>query len=104
MKIIQASSFTRTSSWDALDIANIEGASIRLHWADKPYIWHKNDGDEVFVVLDGQVDMHFRENGVERQVLLSVGDVCYLSQGEEHVANPLNGVARILVVERQGSI
>ena len=25
--------------------------------------WHVNDGEEVFAVMDGEVDMHYRENG-----------------------------------------
>ena len=33
---------------------------MRLHWTDQPYTWHVNDGPEVFVVLDGAVDMHYR--------------------------------------------
>ncbi|HAT1945325.1 TPA: cupin, partial [Legionella pneumophila] len=50
MQIIKSSLFTGDFTWQALDIAQISDASIRLHWADQPYIWHKNDGDEVFVV------------------------------------------------------
>lgn len=104
MEIINVLSFTPAKAWSAVDIAQIEGASIRLHWADKPYIWHKNDGDEIFVVLDGQIDMHYRKDNVEHQCLLKVGDICYLHQGEEHVAHPKDGAARILVIEKSGSI
>lgn len=32
------------------------------------YKWHVNDGEEVFAVMDGEVDMHYRENGEERIV------------------------------------
>ncbi|MNJ79999.1 hypothetical protein D3C77_782220 [compost metagenome] len=55
------------------------------------------------MVLDGEVEMHYREQGAERQVLLGVGDIFYAEVGCEHVAHP-RGVARILVVEREGSI
>ena len=104
MKVINILSFTGKNSWDALDIAEIEGATVRLHWADGPYIWHKNDGDEIFVVLDGQVRMDYLDNNIEYHKILNPGDICYLKIGEEHVAHPQNGAARILVVEKKGSI
>ncbi|VVO17765.1 cupin domain-containing protein [Pseudomonas fluorescens] len=103
MKIIRSKSFTGTHAWAALPIANMNGITTRLHWTDQPYQWHTNDGQEVFVVLDGQVRMHYREDGVEQVALLEVGDIFYASVGTEHVAHPL-GPARILVVESQGSV
>lgn len=103
MKIIRSQSFTADRAWGALDIANMNGITTRLHWTDQPYKWHINDGQEVFVVLDGQVHMHYREEGLEKVVVLSVGDIFYASVGTEHVAHPL-GVARILVIESEGSV
>ncbi len=51
------------------------GTTTRLHWTDQPYRWDVNDGEEVFAVLDGTVDMHYRESGIEHVVALTVGDV-----------------------------
>lgn len=79
------------------------GITTRLHWTDQPYKWHINDGEEIFVVLDGSVNMLYRENGEEKAVKLDVGDIFYASIGTEHVAHPI-GEARILVVEKEGSI
>lgn len=53
MKIIRGKDFTGSRAWEALDIANMDGITTRLHWTDQPYRWHVNDGEEVFVVLDG---------------------------------------------------
>ncbi|KAE9642070.1 cupin domain-containing protein [Pseudomonas sp. PB106] len=103
MKIIRSKSFTAERAWGALDIANMNGITTRLHWTDQPYKWHVNDGEEVFVVLDGEVMMHYRENGEEKRVQLDVGDIFYASVGTEHVAHP-QGVARILVIESEGSV
>ncbi|MEK1841415.1 cupin [Pseudomonas frederiksbergensis] len=103
MKIIRSKSFTGDRAWAALDIANMNGITTRLHWTDQPYKWHINDGQEVFVVLDGQVQMRYREEGQEKETLLEVGDIFYASVGTEHVAHPL-GVARILVIETEGSV
>ncbi len=57
------------------------------------YKWHINDGEEVFVVLDG----------VEQSSTLVVGDIFYASIGTEHVAHP-RGEARVLVIESEGSV
>ena len=103
MQIIRSRDFTADRAWGAVSIANMNGITTRVHWTDEPYKWHVNDGEEVFVVLDGTVDMHYREDGVESVVTLSVGDVFFAQVGCEHVAHP-RGEARVLVVERAGSV
>ncbi|WP_297839775.1 cupin domain-containing protein [Pseudomonas sp.] len=103
MKIIRSKDFTGDRAWAALDIANMNGITTRLHWTDQPYKWHVNDGQEVFAVLDGRVEMHFKENGVQRSTMLETGDIFYASVGTEHVAHPI-GPARVLVVEHEGSV
>lgn len=103
MKIIRSSEFTADRAWDALDIANMGGITTRLHWTDQPYIWHVNDGEEVFAVLDGRVEMKYRIDGVEHSAILGTGDVFHATPGTEHLAQPI-GAARILVIEREGSV
>ncbi len=85
----------------ALDIANFSGTTVRLHWTDQPYIWHINDGQEVFAVMDGQVAMHVKVDGEEQIIMLNAGDIFYAGVGCEHVAHP-QGAARILVIEKKG--
>jgi mannose-6-phosphate isomerase-like protein (cupin superfamily) len=102
MKVIRSANFKAGRAWGALDIANMNGTATRLHWTDQPYKWHTNDGEEVFAVLHGVVDMHYREGGVERVVALNPGDIFFAEIGCEHVAHP-RGEARILVVEEEGS-
>jgi mannose-6-phosphate isomerase-like protein (cupin superfamily) len=75
----------------------------KAHWTDEPYVWHVNDGTEVFVVLHGAVDMHYRVGGREGIQRLTPGQVCVAEPGDEHVAYTRPG-ARILVVEKRGSV
>jgi mannose-6-phosphate isomerase-like protein (cupin superfamily) len=103
LRVVRSKAFTATRAWGAEDIARIDGATVRLHWTDRPYRWHVNDGEEVFAVLDGKVDMYYREFGTERIVTLEAGDVFFANIGCEHVAHP-HGEARVLVVERAVSI
>ena len=103
MKIIRSKEFTADRPWGALDIANMNGITTRLHWTDQPYKWHVNDGEEVFVVLDGRVEMRYRADGLEKSTTLDTGDIFYASVGTEHVAHPM-GQARFLVIETAGSV
>ena len=103
MKIIHSKDFTASRAWGALDIANMNGITTRLHWTNEPYKWHVNDGEEVFAVPTGNVEMRYRLNGEELSTLLQAGDIFHATVGTEHVAHPI-GEARILVVEREGSV
>ena len=103
MKIFESKKFTGEKAWEAIDIASMNGITTRIHWTDAPYKWHINDGEEVFAVLDGEVEMRYRENGAEKSVRLKTGDVFFAETGCEHVAHPI-GEARILVIEKEGSV
>lgn len=103
MKIFRSKDFTGKRAWEALLVTAMNGITIRLHWTDEPYQWHVNDGEEVFAVMDGTVEMRYREKGEEKQILLESGDIFYAGIGDEHVAHP-HGEARILVIEKEGSV
>lgn len=102
MKLIDPQGFRATRPWGSLDIAKIDGATVRLHWTDQPYHWHINDGVEVFVLLDGEVKMHYREDGKEKVFHMKAGEIFHAEVGDAHFAEPV-GEARILVVEREDS-
>ena len=68
--IDDVASFCADEAWGAREVAEFDGVTERLHWTDKPYRWHVNAGTEVFVVLAGEVDMRYRQDGEERSVRL----------------------------------
>ena len=103
MKIYHSDSFTAEKAWGALDLERIEQATVRLHWTNEPYIWHVNEGPEIFVVLSGTVEMHVRKQTGEEIYRLARGDIFHAEVGDEHKASPL-GEARILVIEQAGSV
>lgn len=103
MKLVEAHQFTGQRAWDALPLARIDDVTVRLHWTDQPYVWHVNDGEEIFAVLDGVVDMHARVDGAECVHRMVAGSIFHAEPGDAHRAVPI-GAARILVVERAGSI
>ena len=103
MKLIDPQKFQADRPWGALNIAKFDGVTVRLHWTDQPYRWHVNDGSEVFVVVAGEVDMHYREDGGEKVTRMKAGEIFYAGEGDAHFAAPV-GEARVLVIERAGSI
>ena len=47
--------------------------------------------------------MRYKIENVKHERVLTVGDICYLRQGEEQLALPIGGPARILVIEKERS-
>lgn len=104
MQLTRPREFVADRAWGSLPIERFNGATtVKLHWTDQPYRWHVNAGPEVFVVLDGEVEMRTRKDGVETRLHLAAGDILHIGEGETHVAHPL-GAARVLVIEIDGSI
>jgi mannose-6-phosphate isomerase-like protein (cupin superfamily) len=103
MRYFRSSDFRAERAWGAQDITELNGVSVRMHWTNEPYKWHVNDGEEVFAVLDGAVDMHVKKDGVVWIIPLKAGDVFHAEVGDEHLAHPV-GEARILVIEKAGSV
>lgn len=100
---LDTDSFIADRAWGSRLIGEIDGVTIRLHWTDSPYKWHVNDGPEVFVVVAGSVDMHYRHDGGEKVQRLEAGQIFFADDGDAHVAHPV-GEARVLVVERKDSV
>ena len=40
MKVIRSKQYTAGRAWGAINIANMNGITTRLHWIDSPYRWH----------------------------------------------------------------
>lgn len=102
MQKFDAASLTGPEDWSGPTLTGIGGAAVKLRWVNAPFRWHRNDGPELFLVLDGEVDMHVRSAPeAETEVLrLGPGQMVWVEDGEEHIAHP-RGEARVLVVERE---
>jgi mannose-6-phosphate isomerase-like protein (cupin superfamily) len=57
---------------------------------------------EVFAVMDGVVDMHYRDECGEHVEKLTPGRIFVADVGDQHLAVP-RGAARILVIEERDS-
>jgi mannose-6-phosphate isomerase-like protein (cupin superfamily) len=67
-------------------IGRVNDYDVKIAHASGEHVWHVHaDTDEFFLVLDGQFDIALRdEDGSERSVSLSAGDVFVVPRGTEH--------------------
>ena len=67
--------------WHPRIVAELNGQHVRLVKFQGEFDWHKHDGeDELFLVLDGQFRMEFRD----RSVQLAEGEMIVVPRGVEH--------------------
>ncbi len=103
MRQIDVRGFRPGRAWAACELMGLGEYSARMHWTDAAFAWHANAGEELFVVLDGAVDMHWRDaSGAEQVTRLESGAAMHFDDGDEHSAAPV-GEARVLVIERRES-
>ena len=104
MQVHDANTLSGPVDWSGPTMPAIGTAVAKLRWINSPFRWHRNTGRELFLVIDGHVDMHVR-TGPEAPVeiiALTPGKLVFIEDGEEHIAHP-RGEARILVVEQEDS-
>lgn len=67
--------------WSPRVIAEMNGYQFKLAKAEGEFVWHDHkDTDEVFVVIEGQLKIEFRDGAV----LLSAGEMFVVPRGVEH--------------------
>jgi mannose-6-phosphate isomerase-like protein (cupin superfamily) len=105
MQKYDSASLSGPVDWSGPTLTGIGNAAVKLRWISAPFRWHRNDGPELFLVLDGEVDMHVRSSpGAEVEVVrLRPGQMVWMEEGDEHVAHP-RGEARVLVVEEEDPV
>jgi mannose-6-phosphate isomerase-like protein (cupin superfamily) len=82
---------TLNETWVPKVVGELNGQYVKLVKCLDEYVWHHHaDEDEMFLVVSGRLDIHFRDRIVE----LDGGDFCIVPRGVEHkpVAKKLAGV------------
>jgi mannose-6-phosphate isomerase-like protein (cupin superfamily) len=84
-------------------VARMNDYDVRIAHAAGDRVWHVHDDtDEFFLVLDGTFDIALREDGGERAVRLTKGDVYVVPRGVEH--KPSSDGGSILMFEPSGTL
>lgn len=90
--------------WSPRIVSRVNDYDVRVSKVRGTHIWHRHDHtDEMFLVLEGALDIALREGGEERSVHLATGDLYVVPRGVEHRPESPDG-ASILVVEPSGTM
>lgn len=86
--------------WSPKIIAEMNDYHFKLVKIQGEFVWHKHDEtDEVFIVLDGEMGITFR-NGIVR---LGKGEMVVVPKGIEHMPVAENE-CKVMVIEPAGTV
>jgi len=82
-------------SWVPKVVGELNGQHVKVFKADGEYIWHQHEHeDEMFLVLEGRLDIHLRDRVVE----VAAGEFFVVPRGVEHKPASADG-AHVLLFE-----
>jgi mannose-6-phosphate isomerase-like protein (cupin superfamily) len=81
-------------------IARYNDNEVRLVKAKGELVWHKHDEtDELFLILDGEFDMEFRD----RTVTVRPGELLIVPRGVEHRPTARRGEVKLVLIDPLGT-
>ena len=82
--------------WAPRIVARYNDHEVRLVKVEGEFIWHRHDEtDELFLILDGELDMEFRD----RTVTLQPGELIVVPKGTEHRPCARKGEVKLLLID-----
>ncbi|MFG0258370.1 MAG: cupin domain-containing protein [Phycisphaerales bacterium JB043] len=87
-------------AWQPARVGEVNDHELKIARLEGAFDWHSHDDtDECFLVLDGEMVMHFRDRGVA----MRAGDLLVVPRGVEHRPESA-GVCHVLLFERTGTL
>ena len=88
-----------TDHWSPRIIAEMNDYQFKLVKIKGDFVWHNHDADEVFIVLEGEMKIQFKDKTVE----LKEGEMFVVPKGVEH--KPYSEKeCKIMLVEPKGVV
>lgn len=82
--------------WAPRIVARYNDHEVRLVKVEGEFIWHQHDDtDELFLILDGELDMEFRDG----TVTLQPGELIVVPKGTEHRPCARRGEVKLLLID-----
>jgi mannose-6-phosphate isomerase-like protein (cupin superfamily) len=82
--------------WSPKIVARYNDNEVRLVKTDGEFVWHKHDEtDELFLILEGEFDMDFREG----TVTVKAGELLIVPRGTEHRPAARRGEVKLLLID-----
>jgi len=89
-----------SSQWMPHVIAEMNDYQFKIARIEGEFVWHDHkDTDEVFIIIEGQMSIEFRDGKVE----LAAGEMFVVPKGVEH--KPIaTSECKIMLVEPRGTV
>ena len=85
-----------TDHWAPRIVARYNDNEVRLVKVEGEFVWHQHpDADELFLVLDGTLDIELRDP----TVTLAAGELFVVPRGTEHRPCARNGEVKLLLID-----
>lgn len=85
-----------SDQWAPRIVARYNDHEVRLVKLEGEFIWHQHDDtDELFLVLDGTLDIELRD----RVVTLDAGELFVVPRGTEHRPCARSGEVKLLLID-----
>lgn len=85
-----------TDHWAPRIVARYNDHEVRLVKVEGEFIWHQHDDtDELFLVLDGVLEIELRD----RSVTLQPGELFVVPRGTEHRPAARHGEVKLLLID-----
>ena len=82
--------------WAPRIVARYNDNEVRLVKVEGEFVWHQHqDTDELFLVLDGTLDIELRD----RTVTLAAGELFVVPRGTEHRPCARTGEVKLLLID-----
>ena len=86
--------------WAPKIVARYNDNEIRLVKTSGEFVWHKHDDtDELFLILEGEFDMDFRDH----TVTVGPGELLIVPRGTEHRPAARRGEVKLLLIDPNGT-
>jgi mannose-6-phosphate isomerase-like protein (cupin superfamily) len=86
--------------WSPRVIAEMNDYQFKLVKVEGEFVWHRHeDTDEAFIVLDGELEIGFRDGSVA----LGAGEMFVVPRGTEHITRA-GRECHVLLVEPRGVV
>jgi mannose-6-phosphate isomerase-like protein (cupin superfamily) len=85
-----------SDQWAPRIVARYNDNEVRLVKVEGEFVWHQHqDTDELFLVLDGTLDIELRD----RTVTLAAGELFVVPRGTEHRPCARTGEVKLLLID-----
>lgn len=86
--------------WSPKVVAQLNDYQVKLVKIEGEFVWHKHeDTDELFLVLEGEMMVHFRD----RDVVVGAGELIVVPRGVEHKPSA-ERLCHVLLLEPAGTV